>query len=97
MNFNQFWTALNKGGTTPEGDIFSVRNGITHILSPGNTSEDYNIRPATVERYFTTDIPEFGTSFGYKRSAYFLNVYRHIVGKAEYARVMAAALARKRR
>ena len=97
MNFNQFWTALEQGGETPEGDIFSVQNNKLHILSPGNRNKKFYTERETVERYFTTDIPEFGTSFGYKRSAYFLNVYRHIVGKAEYARVMAAALARKRR
>jgi len=97
MNLDQFWVALKQGGTTPEDDVFSVRNGILHILSPGNTNQNYNILPATVERYFTTDIPKFGTRFRSKRSAYFLNVYRHIVGAAKYAAVMAAALARKRR
>lgn len=97
MNFNQFRTALNKGGTTPEGDEFTVQNGILHILSPGNTNQNYNIRPATVEKYFTTDIPNFGTKFGSKRSAYFLNVYRHIVGENEYNAVMEAAQERNRR
>ena len=97
MNLNQFLAALKRGGTTSEGDVFSVRNGILHILSPRNKNKNYNILPATVNRYFTTDIPEFGTSFGYKRSAYFLNVYRHIVGENEYNAVMEAAQERNRR
>ena len=97
MNLNQFWAALRIGGTTPEGDEFSVRNGILHILSPGNNNKNFNITPATVKRYFTTDIQKFGTRFGYYRSAYFLNVYRHIVGDVEYTRVMAAAQERNRR
>ena len=102
MNFNEFWVELEKGGTTPEGDEFSVivTDAKLHILSPGNKNKKFNIKPATVEKYFTTDIPNFGTKFGSKRSAYFLNVYRHIVGEAEYNRVMAAAAAaneRKRR
>ena len=91
MNFNEFWVELEQGGTTSEGDVFSVRNGILHILSPGNRNQNYNISPATVNRYFTTDIPKFGVRFASKRAAYFLNVYRHIVGDVEYDRVMAAA------
>ena len=88
MNLDQFWVALKQGGTTSEGDEFSVRNGILHILSPRNNNKTFNILPDTVNRYFTTDIPKFGTSFGYHRSAYFLNAYRHIVGEVEYNRVM---------
>ena len=91
MNLDQFWVALKQGGTTSKGDVFSVRNGILHILSPRNRNQNYNILPATVERYFTTDIPEFGVRFASKRAAYFLRVYRHIVGDVEYDRVMAAA------
>ena len=97
MNLNQFLAALKRGGTTSEGDVFSVRNGILHILSPRNRNQNYNILPAKVNEYFTTDIPKFGVRFGSKRSAYFLNVYRHIVGDLEYDRVMAAAQERNRR
>jgi len=99
MNFNEFWVELEKGGTTPEGDEFSVivTDAKPHILSPGNKNRKFNIKPATVERYFTTDIPKFGVRFGYKRSAYFLNVYRHIVGENEYNAVMEAAQERNRR
>ena len=84
MDFNQFWIRLSEGGVTNQGDRYSViEDNKLHIQSPGNQNENYRINEETVEEYFNILHNGIMTNsdFRYSKSAYFSNIYMHIIGQ----------------
>lgn len=81
MNFDEFWAALQAGGTTEQGDRYQIVEGEKlHILSPGNHNKYYRIKKETVRRYFEVEIPNMTeANFRKNHSSYFMNVYNHII------------------
>jgi len=83
MTFQQFWSILQRCGTTPKGDRFTVTpDDRLHIESPGNTNDQFFIRKSTVMRWFEQDLQAMEPrEFRRRRSAYFHNVFLHIHGQ----------------
>ena len=81
MNSQQkesFWKHLEAGGSTPEGDNYSViERERLHILSKNNRNESYHITKKTVMRYLD-EVEENEKKLQIKVS-YFYRIYRHIL------------------
>jgi hypothetical protein len=82
MTFQQFWNRLQQGGTSPQGDQFSVTlDDRLHIESPGNKNNRFFITKETVRRWVEEDLRKMETrEFRRRRSAYFHNVFLHVTG-----------------
>jgi len=82
MTFKQFWLRLQEGGTTPLGDKFSVaQDERLHILSERNKNQRFFITKETARRWFDEVLQTtHPRDFRRRRSAYFHNVFSHVVG-----------------